>query len=463
MPKAASRRSRCAWAGRRRTLGRRRRAASTGSRRDRASSKPGRSRRPRRRWHRRLRGRRVESSRAALVFPTEIRSPILSFEKFDGGRVQAMPEKALVVLWASSCPTCAAELRALAAAKPQLDAAGIRVLALAIDGLGSTPGSPAEALAFLQQIRFPHGGGMATEETLEKFQVLHREFYYRPYHLPVPASFLVGSGGKLISVYRGEAAAAEVIAHFQAVEGGADREAAAAPYPGRWIRSERLYFSPANYFARLSDLGWIDDAAALAEDLWAGELPDATRLFVAHRCGADFLKAGRFPEAQRWFERALAIDPEHAQSLNNLGAVLQQSGDRFGAEASYRSASAADPAYAAPLQNLGVLLLKSGRADEAVGPLAKLVDLTPDDAEAWRTYGAALAEKGGFSDAEAAYRKALALEPDDAAAPIALAKISLLREDPAQAKAFLDQALVAERITPEQTAEVIRLSEAASK
>jgi Flp pilus assembly protein TadD len=54
--------------------------------------------------------------------------------------------------------------------------------------------------------------------------------------------------------------------------------------------------------------------------------------------GIEVAKRGLWSEARFRFERAVALDPDSAQALNNLGVALEQQGDFKGAHAAYEKA-----------------------------------------------------------------------------------------------------------------------------
>ena len=56
------------------------------------------------------------------------------------------------------------------------------------------------------------------------------------------------------------------------------------------------------------------------------------------RFGIDVARKGLWTEARFRFERAVALDPENAQALNNLGVALEQQGDFAGARQAYEKA-----------------------------------------------------------------------------------------------------------------------------
>jgi spermidine synthase len=102
--------------------------------------------------------------------------------------------------------------------------------------------------------------------------------------------------------------------------------------------------------------------------------------FACHRQLASIhARAGRFEEARRHFERALAARESDVESLRGLGFVL----------------------------------IQLGRQDEAADHLRRLVDDAPDDAVAHNYLGVALAGSGDVAGAVEHFRAAARLAPYD--------------------------------------------------
>jgi Tfp pilus assembly protein PilF len=88
---------------------------------------------------------------------------------------------------------------------------------------------------------------------------------------------------------------------------------------------------------------------------------------IHHDLGAEALRAGRFPDALREFDAALAVDPRFAEALRGRGIVLDLGFGRLDeAEKAYRSAVAARAGYSEAHNDLGQLLARTGRWDEAI-------------------------------------------------------------------------------------------------
>ncbi|HUQ52024.1 MAG TPA: tetratricopeptide repeat protein [Gammaproteobacteria bacterium] len=69
-----------------------------------------------------------------------------------------------------------------------------------------------------------------------------------------------------------------------------------------------------------------------------------------------YLHDGRRDDARAALDRALELEPGHAQANTQLGIMLREDGKFVEAEAAYRRALATDPEHALAHYNLGVLL-----------------------------------------------------------------------------------------------------------
>ena len=82
------------------------------------------------------------------------------------------------------------------------------------------------------------------------------------------------------------------------------------------------------------------------------------------------------------YERAVTLDPKHADAHVNLGRLLHEQGNAAAAEAHYRAAVEADPHHETAAFNLGVALEDLGRVDDAMRAYAMAIDLDPNNADA---------------------------------------------------------------------------------
>lgn len=199
--------------------------------------------------------------------------------------------------------------------------------------------------------------------------------------------------------------------------------------------------------------------------------------------GLEFLELGAYPEAKRYFERAIALAPGYAFPHSNLGKLLERQKRYREAEASFRTAIrlAPDlaPAYAnlcgilnaqkqfaageaagqravelaadAPLawSNLSSSLIGRKRFAEAETACRKAITLARETPEAWGNLGQALAMQFRLDEAEAAYKTALVLDPGMASLHSGMAKVLLEKGASAEAAEELRQALAKDANDPD--------------
>jgi tetratricopeptide (TPR) repeat protein len=94
------------------------------------------------------------------------------------------------------------------------------------------------------------------------------------------------------------------------------------------------------------------------------------------------LEMSSIESAKDAYERALQLDPHHADAHVNLGRLLHEEGATAAAEQHYRAATEADPGHDTAAFNLGVALEDLGRMEDAMDAYASAIALDPDNADA---------------------------------------------------------------------------------
>lgn len=87
-------------------------------------------------------------------------------------------------------------------------------------------------------------------------------------------------------------------------------------------------------------------------------------------------------DARDAYERALELDPNHADAHINLGRILHEQRAPAEAEKHYRAALEVDPRHPIAAFNLGVALEDLGRTKEAVTAYERAIEIDPDNADA---------------------------------------------------------------------------------
>jgi tetratricopeptide (TPR) repeat protein len=99
-----------------------------------------------------------------------------------------------------------------------------------------------------------------------------------------------------------------------------------------------------------------------------------------YELGVD-LEAYAPAEARHAYERAIELQPRHADAHVNLGRILHDAGEAPAAEVHYRQALQAGP-HPTAAYNLGVALEDQGRRDEAMREYERAIAWRPDLSEA---------------------------------------------------------------------------------
>ncbi|MCW5803385.1 MAG: tetratricopeptide repeat protein [Deltaproteobacteria bacterium] len=120
---------------------------------------------------------------------------------------------------------------------------------------------------------------------------------------------------------------------------------------------------------------------------------------------------GHLDDAERYYRRVLAIDPRHADTLNNLGNVHGTRGRYDEAIASYDAAIAEVPDH--PLYHAcrGWALARAARYREAIATCDRAVAIDPNQSSAYFPRGAAYLQLGERDRAAADFRRGAELNP----------------------------------------------------
>jgi Flp pilus assembly protein TadD/peroxiredoxin len=309
---------------------------------------------------------------------------------------------ALLLFWTAADPAGRAALEALGRGRDALTRAGVTPIAVALD--------PAADVARVRQAAQggATAGGLpviaASADLALSYALLHRHLFMNRPDLPLPAAFLIDGGGRVVKVYRTTVDPAGIAADAAAIEAATPeaRLSRAVPFAGTFHAPLPLRnFLP--YGRELMDQG-LEAAAVVAFERAAQANPNAS---ILYRLGTLLAKSGEPGRARAAYERALALQPDLAEALNDLGALQAQAGDLDGAVARFRAALAATPDYPDALNNLGYALLVMGRGDEARPLYERAIALQPDFPEALNNMGLLLGRAGDLDGAERYFRDAL--------------------------------------------------------
>jgi tetratricopeptide (TPR) repeat protein len=111
------------------------------------------------------------------------------------------------------------------------------------------------------------------------------------------------------------------------------------------------------------------------------------------------------------YDRALLLQPRHAEALSNRGNTLKALKRFDEALDSFDRALAAQPDYPAALSNRGAVLFEMARYEEALATYDRSLAIRPDQVVALYNRGGALQKLGRFEEVIASYDRALAINP----------------------------------------------------
>ena len=122
--------------------------------------------------------------------------------------------------------------------------------------------------------------------------------------------------------------------------------------------------------------------------------------------------AGRFRDAQAVYAEIIEEDPEHADALNLLGAVLAQQGRAKQAVGFMRRATQANSDVPNYFCNLGVVLMDLGRYDESKRAFERALKIDRHFAVAYYNLGKLFKQMELFDAALMAFEQALSIQPE---------------------------------------------------
>lgn len=197
---------------------------------------------------------------------------------------------------------------------------------------------------------------------------------------------------------------AEAVARHQAGD-----TAAAEPLYRRVLESEP------QHTGALCNLGVLLSRSNMPEAarFYNAALASNPNLLDAHfNLGNLYRRMNRPMDAVNCYQAVLRIEPNHARAYLNLGLAATDAGDAANGIECYRRALALDPNFPDAFNLLADLLFRTGRTDDAIATYREFIVRCPDDPRAHHNLGLALASNGNYDDAIPELELALTLRPD---------------------------------------------------
>lgn len=171
------------------------------------------------------------------------------------------------------------------------------------------------------------------------------------------------------------------------------------------------------------------------------QLSDSTVKFVA---ASDLLEAGKFDAAIEEFEKSIALNPNAAESHNNLGVAYSNKKRYDEAIREFNRTIELNPGkniLVVAYENLGNTYLQQDLYDEAISSLKKALEIQPHLADCQFYIGLAYMGKESYDEASGHFNKALEIDPQMGLAYSNLGKIYLERQLNHKAIAALEKAI----------------------
>lgn len=299
----------------------------------------------------------------------------------------------LISLWATWCQPCLEELAEFAKYQDQLRDAGLKVVALSLDGLRGDAHEPGNDQQWLVDHGIPFASGRVTDLLLQQVQLVHNQLCLMRQPLAVPLSLLLDNKGQLAAFYQGSIGVERLLEDVTLLRLPQDQlNSVALPYHGRWYQEPILR---ASTFFQLGVQAHMDGKFSQASTLYRQALkrqPDHPESM--NNLGLLAMRQGNLAKARAFYERSLSIRPNNAAAHHNLGKVLEGQGTLVRAEAEYRKAVDLQPDLVQAYFDLGNVLVKTNRLQSAVTNYRRALKLKPDHEQAQRHLSAVLTALG---------------------------------------------------------------------
>ncbi|MCP4849905.1 MAG: redoxin domain-containing protein [Verrucomicrobiaceae bacterium] len=294
----------------------------------------------------------------------------------------------LINLWATWCAPCLVELGQFGQKAGVLEEAGIRVLALCVDGIedGKRPDGK-QLRELLQRTGFSGMAGHAGKSLVNVLDQLVLEAVYRHHDLPVPCSFLVDKGGWLTVIYKGEVSMDTLVSDRRKLGGGPDvarREA--MPFAGIWA-DKLLATHPVAVSSAYREGGYDDDAREYLMEFLSDHpvVPgqqlgarQSLQLADAHFNIGDILSGqGDHRGAVSHFKAAARFNPQSARMRSRQILATAELGDTELAKDLARKMNNEQPNNPDRLTLLADILVLAGEKGEAINTYNAVLKINP--------------------------------------------------------------------------------------
>ncbi len=122
--------------------------------------------------------------------------------------------------------------------------------------------------------------------------------------------------------------------------------------------------------------------------------------------GLESAGKGDFEAAMKEYSRAIELDANYCDAMDNLGQVLRRQGKLDEAIYWYKRSIGVFPGNSSAHTNLAVAYSKQGKKDDAISEYKVLLKMNPDDPEGYYGLGTVYLASGEFNSAAKNFQKA---------------------------------------------------------
>jgi Tfp pilus assembly protein PilF/peroxiredoxin len=371
---------------------------------------------------------RRERAHAALpgIFGTWLIAPLAApdFSLPDlAGRMRTLStlrgNTVLLNFWATSSGPSVQSLVEFQKMLSRVRSPAVVVVAISVD----PPAAAGRVRALARQQNFSFPILLASEEVAGIYNLLFRYLFDRHKNLPIPASFLIDTKGRLAKVYQGPADPRRVQKDAASIPQNArERQERALPFAGSAYGSfSRNYFTDALVFAQHG----YSEAAEAAFKRAIRQDPESADAY--YDLGTLYMQAQRWDPAEEALRKAVQLKPDDLMGFNNLGVIAVRQGKPQEAEQDFEQALKVDPTNTLAIGNLADLYRTERRLQEAEQLLDAALRRAPDSPDLNYRLAMVFAGLGRNGQAQSYLEKVIRLQPGNAEALDNLGVVYVLR------------------------------------
>ena len=308
----------------------------------------------------------------------------------------------LLAFWIRGSDVCLHDLDVFSQKHSHWAQLGLQILAVNCDdGDKKPPTDSRHAVPILQ----------GTEDVAGVYNILYRYLFDRHRDLSFPTSFLIDAAGEIVKVYQGSTPPDRIEQDFQRIpQSSSERLKLALPFPGASaFEFGRNYLS---YGSAFFQHGYYDQAAVSFQSALRDDPSSAEALYGV---GSVFLQQNKIAEARKSFQKAIELRADYPDTLpnawNNLGILATREGHMSDAAGYFQKALALSPDHLIALDNLGNAYRELKRWDDARTVLRHAVTVDPEDPEANYNLGMVYAQTDDAARAAEYLKTALKYRP----------------------------------------------------